>query len=135
MAAAVLVLSAAVWAQTVEFDLLTFPDSPVVFADTTQSAVPGIPRRQLVTIKDASKKSVSAVIFEQTVAKGSKTEIVAIERVSIVMAAGEKRRVTVAVADMSAKLESGAMLGRPVLSIVAVEYLDGTQWNAPMGSR
>src|SRR5580700_6006048 len=98
-AAAVLVLCSTARAQIVDFELRTVPESPVVFADSVQSAAPGVPRRQMVTIKDASKKSVAAVVFEQTVANGSKTEIVAIERVSIVFAAGEKRRVTVAIAD------------------------------------
>jgi hypothetical protein len=73
-------------------------------------------------------------MFEQTVTNGSKTEIVALERVSILFAAGEKRRVSIAVADMSRKLQSGEPLGRPVLSVVAVEFLDGTQWSAPTAS-
>jgi hypothetical protein len=73
-------------------------------------------------------------MFEQSVANGSKTEIVALERVSVLFAAGEKRRVSVAVADRSQKLQSGEPLGRPVLSVVAVEFLDGSQWSAPTGS-
>jgi hypothetical protein len=89
----------------------------------------------LITIKNDSKKSVAAVLFEQTVAAGSKIEIVALERVSILLAAGEKRRVSVAVGDMSAKQQSGEPLGRPMLSIVAVEFMDGSQWTAPTASR
>jgi hypothetical protein len=134
IAAALLLVAAPVRAQAVEFELRTFPESPVIFTDSAQPMAPGVPRRQFVSIKNASRKSIMAVIFEQTVAKGSKTEIVALEHVSIVFAAGEKRRVTIAVADMSQKLQSGEQLGRPVLSVVAVEYLDGTQWNAPTGS-
>ena len=60
--------------------------------------------------------------------------IVAIERVSILFAAGEKRRVSIAVADMYQKMQSGERPGRPVLSVVAVEFMDGSQWNAPTGS-
>ena len=134
IAAALFLLAAPARAQTVDFELRTFPDCPVIFTDSAQAAAPGVPRRQFVAIKNASKKSIMAVIFEQSVAHGSKTEIVALERVSILFAAGEKRRVTIAVADMSQKLQSGDPLGRPVLSVVAVEFLDGSQWNAPTGS-
>jgi hypothetical protein len=123
------------YAQTVDFELRTYSESPVIFADTTNAVAPGVPRRQLVTVKNDSKKSVAAVTFEQTIAAGSKIEIVALERVSILFAAGEKRRVSVAVSDMSAKLQSGEPVGRPVLSIVAVEFMDGSVWSAPTGSR
>ena len=122
-------------AQTVDFEMHTFPESPVVFADTANAVAPGVPRRQLVTVKNDSKKSVAAVVFEQTITAGSKIEIVALERVSILFAAGEKRRVSVAVDDMSAKLRSAEPAGRPVLSIVAVEFMDGGVWCAPTGSR
>jgi hypothetical protein len=133
--AGVFVLSVAVHAQTIDFELRTFPESPVIFADSVNAVAPGVPRRQLITIKNDSKKSVAAVLFEQTVAAGSKIEIVALERVSILLAAGEKRRVSVAVGDMSAKQQSGEPLGRPMLSIVAVEFMDGSQWTAPTASR
>jgi hypothetical protein len=133
-AAALLLPGVTAQAQTVDFELRTFPESPVVFADSTNTVEPGVPRRQLVTIRNEARKSVAAVMFEQSVANGSKIEIVALERVSILFAAGEKRRVSVAVADMFRKLQSGEPLGRPVLSIVAVEFLDGSQWNAPTGA-
>ena len=132
---ALLALGALAQAQTVDFELRSVPESPVTFADSTNTALPGVPRRQLVTIKNDSKKSVAAVLFEQTLANGEKTDIVAIERVSILFAAGEKRRVSVAVADMYQKLQSGGPSGRPVLSVVAVEFMDGSQWNAPTGSK
>lgn len=134
IAAALLMLGDFAWAQTVDFELRTFPESPVVFAGSANPAAPGVPRRQFVTVRNDSKKSVAAVMFEQSVANGSKTEIVALERVSVLFAAGETRRVSVAVADMSQKLQSGEPLGRPVLSVVAVEFLDGSQWSAPTGS-
>jgi hypothetical protein len=135
ISAGLLVLSVALHAQTIDFELRTFPESPVIFVDSANAVAPGVPRRQLVTVKNDSKKSVAAVLFEQTVATGSKVEIVALERVSILFAAGEKRRVSVAVGDMSAKQQSGEPLGRPMLSIVAVEFMDGSQWTAPTGSR
>jgi hypothetical protein len=132
IAAAFGVLAGAQLAQAVDFERRTFPESPVVFVDSAPAAT-GIPGRQFVTVKNASRKSVMAVLFEQTVSSGSKTEIVALEHVSIVFAAGEKRRVTIAVGEVAQKLQAGDAQ-KPVLSIVAVEYLDGTQWNAPTGS-
>lgn len=133
ISSAIVLLGGLAQAQTVDFDLRTFPDSPVVFADSSRMPVPVYPWRQFVTIRDESKKSVVAVIFEQSVSNGSKTEIVALERVVIVFPGGEKRRVSVAVKDMFEKLQSGVQLGRPVLSVVAVEFLDGSQWTAPTG--
>ena len=121
-----------------DFELRTYPDSPVTFAgDNARAPAPGVPRRQFVTIKSESRKSIAAVIFQQSIAGGPKIEIVAMERVAIAVAPAEKKRVSVAVADMSAKLEAarqaGGSLSQPVLSVVAVEFLDGTQWNAPTG--
>jgi hypothetical protein len=133
----VLTLCGLAQAQTVDFELRTYPDCPIVFADNARTPAPGVPRRQFVTIRNASRKTVAAVIFEQTVSHGSKTGIVAIERVAIPIPPGEKRRITIAVADMSGKLQAarqaGEAPGQPVLSIVAVEFLDSTQWNAPTG--
>lgn len=134
IAALLLVLGVFAGAQAVDFELRKYPESPVVFADSASAPAPGIPRRQLVTVRNDSKKSVAAVMFEQSVANGSKIEIVALERVSILFAAREKRHVSVAVGDMFRKLQSGGTLGRPTLSIVAVEFLDGSQWDAPTGS-
>jgi len=131
LAAALLALSSLARAQTVDFELHTYPDSPIAFAsDNARAAAPGVPRRQFVTIKNQSKKPVAAVIFQQTVSDGSKTEIVAIEHVGIVMAPGEKKRVTISVEEVRKKLAPG----RPVLSAVAVEFLDGTLWSAPTAS-
>src|ERR1700691_2351936 len=110
IAATLLMLVDFARAQTIDFELRTFPESPVIFADSANAVAPGVPRRQLVTIRNDARKSVAAVMFEQSVANGSKTEIVAIERVSILFAASEKRRVSVAVADMSRKLQSGEPL-------------------------
>jgi hypothetical protein len=134
IAAALLLLAGFAQAEIIDFELRTFPESPVTFADSANAVAPGVPRRQLVTIRNAGRKSVAAVMFEQSVTNGSKTEIVAIERVSILFAAGEKRRVSIAVTDMSQRLQSAEQLGRPVLTVVAVEFLDGSQWNAPPGS-
>jgi hypothetical protein len=132
MAAALLTPGAA-WAQAVDFELRTVSGSPVVFAGAASEPVPGIPRRQLVAIRNEAKKPVLAVIFEQSVADGGGISIIALDRVEIVFPPGGKRRVSVDVADVSQKLHSGELPGRPVLTLVAVEFLDGSQWNAPTG--
>ncbi|MEI9972072.1 MAG: hypothetical protein WDO73_08445 [Ignavibacteriota bacterium] len=85
-------------------------------------------------MKNASRKSVASVVFEETARHGSTAEIVALEHVSILFVAGETRRVSVAVGDVYDKLRSGEAEGRPVLTVVAVEFLDGTLWSAPTGS-
>lgn len=116
--------------QTVDFELQTYPDCPVVFADNARTPAPGVPRRQFVTVRNASRKSVAAVTFQQSVSEGSKTEIVAIEHVDIAMAPGEKKRVSISVEEVRQR----SLPGKPVLSAVAVEFLDGTLWNAPTKS-
>jgi hypothetical protein len=117
--------------QTVDFELRTFSDSPVGFAgENGRGAASGIPHRQFVTIRNESKKSVVAVILQQTVSDGAKTEIVAIERVGIAMAPGEKKRVTISVEEVRQR----AAGERAALSAVAVEFMDGTLWSAPTGA-
>jgi hypothetical protein len=66
---------------------------------------------------------------------GSKTEIVALERVSIAIRPREKKRLSVSVQNVWDRIRAAAKpsetTGRPLLSIVAVEFLDGSSWNAP----
>lgn len=138
IAAAVVALG---WAQgpAVDYELKTYAGSPVLFAvDNARAAAPGVPRRQFVTIKSESRKSATGIILEQTLMHGGKTEIVAIEHVDIAIPPGEKRRFSFAVADMSVKLQSAAQsgeaAGKPVLALVAVEFTDASQWNAPTGA-
>jgi hypothetical protein len=131
--AAALLTPGAAWAQAVDFELRPVPGSPVVFAGAAGEPAPGVPRRQFVAIRNESRKPVMAVIFEQSVAGGDRISIIALDCVEIVFAPGEKRRISVNVADVSQKLQSGELPGRPVLTLVAVEFLDGSQWNAPTG--
>ena len=138
IAAVLIALCGTARAQAVDYELKTYPESPVVFAgDNARTPAPGVPRRQFVTIQSEAPKTVSAVILQQTITRGQKTEIVAIERVAIAMAPREKKRISFAVSDMSAKLQADAQAGeapvRPVLAVVAVEFIDDSQWNAPTG--
>ena len=88
----------------------------------------------MVTVKNDAKKSVAAVIFEQSLERGSKFEIVALEHVSILFASGEKRRVSLAVSEMAQKLQASEPGARALLRVVAVEFMDGSQWSAPTAS-
>jgi len=123
-------------AQSVSFELRAHPDSPVALA--TNNSPPwraGADRRIFVAIANQSAKALAAVTFEQTISVGEKTRIVTLERSSIVMAPRQKRIVSVSVADILERMKSAATTGEkvadPALSVVAVEFLDGTLWSAP----
>jgi len=123
-------------AQAIAFELQTRLDSPIALVNfnpgmfRTQSD-----RRQLFTVKNESDKFTVAVVFQQTIGSGSKTEIVALERVSVIIRPGEKKRLSVSVRDVWDRIhtvKAGETIGRPVLSVVVVEYIDGSSWNTPL---
>lgn len=123
-------------AQTIAFELQSHPDSPIALVDFT----PGTfrvesDRRQFFTVKNKSDRVAAAMVFQQAVGSGSKTEIVILERVSILIRPGEKKRLSVSVRDvwnrMQTGIKAGQTLGKPALSIVVVEFIDGSVWSAP----
>jgi len=125
-------------AQTIPFEIQSYPDSPIVIVNL----IPGVfragsGRRQFVTVKNQSGKGIAAVACQQTISNGTKVEIVALEPSSILMGPGEKKRLSVSVADVWNRIQiagtSGKTIGKPALGVVTVEFLDGTLWNAPMG--
>jgi hypothetical protein len=75
------------------------------------------------------------VVFQQAISNGSKTEIVALERVSIVIGPREKKRLSVSVQDMWSRIQSavksGDTIGKLELGVVVVEFIDGSSWSAP----
>jgi hypothetical protein len=122
-------------AQTLALDH-TRPDSPIALVDLAPGAFRSeSDRRQFITVKNESDKVTAAVVFQQTVGSGSKTEIVTLERVSIVMRPREKKRLSVSVRDAWNYLQSAGKAGeaaaRPVLSVAVVEFIDGSSWSAP----
>lgn len=128
---------APVQAQTIPFEFQSHPDCPVSFVDYTPSAFrAGSDRRQFVTVKNQSGKGTAEVIFQQTISRGANIDIVTLERISFIMRPGEKRRLSVSVGDVWARIQaavkSDKTIGKPVLSVVAVEFLDGTLWSAPL---
>jgi hypothetical protein len=129
---------AAIQAQAVTFDLHTFQDCPVVLTTYSPSMLRSEGgRRQFVTAKNVSDKVAVALLFQLTVPGTPRDEIVSLERVSVVFRPRETKRLSVNVEDVWTRLQnsssSGATARKPVMSIVAVEFMDGSLWNAPTG--
>jgi hypothetical protein len=123
-------------AQTITFELQTHPDSPLAVITYASSTIrTPSDRRQFLTVKNESANITVAMLFQQAVSSGSKTEILSLERVSIIMRPHEKKRLSVSVADVWDRIQTTAQsartTGKPVLSVVAVEFIDGSIWSAP----
>ena len=124
-------------AQTLAFELQTNLGSPIALVNFAPGAFrTQSDRRQFVTVKNESDKVTAAVVFQQAIGSGSKTEIVALERVSVVIRPSEKKRLSVSVRDvwnqLQATVKAGETTGKPVLSVAAVEFIDGSAWSAPL---
>ena len=124
-------------AQTIASELKASPDSPIALVTYTPSIFhTGSDRRQFLTVKNQSDKVTAAVLFQQAMLGGSKAEIISLERVSIIIRPGEKKRLSVSVEDVwnriQAAVKSGETIGKPVFSVVAVEFIDGSVWSAPV---
>ena len=123
-------------AQTVTFEIQSTLDSPITIVNfapgtfRTQSD-----RRQCFLVKNESDKVTAAVVFQQAVGIGSRTEIVTLERVSIIIRPREKKRLSVSVRDVWNQLQTavkaGGTISAPVLSVAVVEFIDGSAWSAP----
>jgi hypothetical protein len=124
-------------AQTIAFEFQTIPDSPVAIVNFIPGTLrAAADRRQFFTVKNESGKVAVAVVFQQTVGAGSKTEILTIERVSIIIRPRETKRLSVSVRDVWNQLQAagkaGEPVGKPVLSVAVVEFIDGSSWSAPL---
>jgi hypothetical protein len=125
-------------AQTIAFELQTYPDSPIGLVNYTPSTFRmESDRRQFLTVKNESDRAVVALVFQEAIGSGSKTEIVTLERVSIMIGPRVKKRLSVSVQNVWDRIQTAAKasetIGRPALSVVAVEFLDGSSWSAPRG--
>ena len=125
-------------AQTIAFELQKYQDSPIALVNVAASAVRmESDRRQFLTVQNGSDKAVIALVFQQTIGSGSKTEIVSLERVSIIIRTREKKRLSVSVREVWERLQAaakaGETVGKPALSVAAVEFIDGSVWSAPTG--
>jgi hypothetical protein len=124
-------------AQTFAFELQAHPDSPIALVNYTPTTFrTGSDRRQFFTVKNESDKVTAAVVFQQVVESGSRTEIVALERISVLIRPRETKRLSVSVRDVwnqhQTAVKAGEAAGKPVLSIAVVEFIDGTAWSAPL---
>ena len=123
-------------AQNIAFEIQTRPDSPIALVNYTPSTfrIEG-DRRQFLTVENRSDKAMVALVFQQAIGGGSRAEIVTIERVSIMIRPRQKKRLSVSVQNAWDRIQTaakaGETLGRPVLSVVAVEFIDGSSWNTP----
>ena len=125
-------------AQTLAFEVQTYRDSPIGLVSYTPSTFRiESDRRQFLTVKSESDRAVVALVFQEAIGSGSKTEIVTLERVSIVIGPREKKRLSVSVQTVWDRMQragrAGESIGRPILSVVAVEFIDGSSWSAPRG--
>jgi hypothetical protein len=123
-------------AQTVAFELQTRPSSPIALVSYTPTTIRTEgDRRQFLTVQNQSGKATAALVFQQAIGSGSKTEILTLERVSILIGPREKKRLSVGVQNVWDRIQAAAKasepIGRPVLSVVAVEFIDGSSWNVP----
>jgi len=123
-------------AQNIAFEMRSHADSPITFPNSSWTPWrAGADHRIFVNIQNSSPKGVAAITFEQAINVDTKREIIAIERVSTTIAPREKKRVSVSIVEVLDRVKSiGAAdqrSGNPILSVVAVEFMDGTLWSAP----
>jgi hypothetical protein len=124
-------------AQTFTFEFQTPSDCPIAFVNFTPGTLrTPSDRRQFITVKNESDRAVVALVFQQTISSGPRTEIVTLERVSIIIRPREKKRVSISVRDVWNQLQpavqAGEATGKPVLSVAIVEFIGGSAWSAPM---
>ena len=78
----------------------------------------------------------AAMVFQHSISTGPRIEILTLERVSTIISVRERKRHSVSVEDLSNRSQIAGgpdeAVGKPVLSVV-IEFIGGTQWNAPMG--
>ena len=124
-------------AQTIAFELQTHLGSPIALVNFTPSTFrTESDRRQFFTVKNESDKVTAAVVFQQAISSGSRIEILTLERVSIIIMPREKKRLSVSVGDawkrIQTAVKAGETIGKPELSVVVVEFIDGSVWSAPL---
>ena len=138
LAFCLLCFCAALPAQPVAFQLQNHADCPLTITAYTASILRvGATRRQFVTLKNVSGRAISGLLLQQTIPEGALPKIIALESVSVIFGSRETKRLSIDVGDVWNLLQnsakSGAVPSKPVLSVVEVDFLDGTSWRAPIG--
>jgi hypothetical protein len=123
-------------AQNIAFEMRSHAESPVTFPNSSWTPWrAGADHRIFVNIQNSSPKGIAAVTFEQAITVDTKREIVALERVSTPIAPRQKTRVSVSILEVLDRVKSinsaDQKSGNPILTVVAVEFMDGTLWTAP----
>jgi hypothetical protein len=118
----------------VAFDFHADKNSPIVLTGSASSVFRADGgRRQFVTVKNVSDKASAALVFQQTLKDRARENIVALERVSVIFKPKETKRLSVSVEEVWQRAaKDGPAIGKPVLSIVVVEFVDGSTWSAPL---
>jgi hypothetical protein len=124
------------YAQSVAFEFPTLVGSPVTLVSIAPDSFRSVSdRRQFLVVKNESEKVTAAVVFQQTIGSGPHAEIVTLERVSVLIRPGEKKRLSVSVRDVWNQLQTanktGETIDKPVLSVAVVEFTDGSSWSPP----
>jgi len=123
-------------AQTFGFEYQSYPNSPVAFVNRAVNMVRiGSDRRLFVTIRNQAEKAAIGVVFQEALPNGLGAEIVSLERVSILIRPRETKRLSISIVDVWNRLQAAGKTrepaSKPVLSVVTVEFSDGTLWNVP----
>ena len=126
-----------VQAQFPFFELQTHPDRPVALEKCSPTVFRSEGKRRLfVTLKNVSDRAAAALLFQQAVPGAPRDEVITLERVSVVFKPHETRRLSINVEDVWNRLQNAGSSGvtnrKPLLSIVAVEFIDGSLWSAPV---
>ena len=122
--------------QTFGFEYRSYPDSPLAFVNRAVSLVrTGADRRIFVSIRNQAEKAAIGVVFQEALPNGLGAEIVSLERVSILIRPRETKRLSISIVDVWNRLQAAGKTrepaSKPVLSVVTVEFSDGTLWNVP----
>lgn len=125
-------------AQPVSFTLRTDPECPVALVSYTKSMFrTAATCRQFVTVKNVSGREVAGLLFQQAIPDGSRLKIIALEQASTIMRPHATKRLSVNVDDVWSLIQisakTGVTVGKPELSIVVVDFVDGSTWIAPVG--
>lgn len=127
---------AAAQAQPIAFEFQAHPECPLMLVSYSPQTVRiGAARRQFVTIKNVSDRATSGMLLQQAVAVGDRQQIIALERISLIIRPRESKRLSISIDELWNRRQispgSDSPPSKPALSIVVVDFADGSTWRAP----
>jgi hypothetical protein len=120
--------------QAIDFEIQSLPGSPIAVVNERASLFRmGDERRQFLTFRNDSDKTIDGFLVEQSFETSAARRIVTLEYISVIMRPKERKRLSFSVADVWYLLKSGAGVAghpppTPILRIVGAEFLDGGYW-------